>query len=143
MDQSLVNQTLNYIAVTSELSRRTLDELQVHQTAREKAASVRDDVLDTLIKIGCFEEGQRAGLEGMLGSHAETLTLLKSAAVKMAKYYEKSAAVAKGTELGQGMAAEKTGSAASPTYDSLSDGYVGKKTSQSKQSDQALLRLIH
>ena len=138
MNQALATKTLNYVAVTSALTKRALDELQVHQTAQEKAASLRPDLLEVLVKAGCVADHQKNAAEAMLGSHAETMGLLKTAAEKLAEMQSK--LVKQASDLGEGF--DDSGGAGSPDYDSLSDGYVGRKTGEKKASDVAILKVL-
>jgi hypothetical protein len=139
MNQQLATKALNYVAVTSALTKRALDELSVHQTSQEKAASMRGDVLDTLVNAGCVGDHQKQAAEAMLGSHAETLGLLKSAAEKIGKLQEQ--VVKQASDLGQGEDPASVGGS-TPDYDSINDGYVGRKTGEKKASDLAILKVL-
>jgi len=144
MNPQQATTALNYVAVTSALTKRALDEVQVHRTSQEKAASLRPTVLQQLIDAGCVGQHQKEAAEAMLGSHAETLQLLKSAATKIAEQQKQISKTA--SDLGRGIDHKEAGlgksAAAEGSYNSLTDGYVGRKTSEKKASDEAILRVL-
>jgi hypothetical protein len=139
MHEKLATATLNYVAVTSALTKRSLDALGVHQAAQKKAADMRPGVLNILVKAGCVAEHQKEAADAMLGSHAETLGLLKTAAEKLADMQAKLTKQA--SDLGHGED-ETSLVSTKPAYDSLNDGYVGRKTGEKKASDEAILRVL-
>jgi hypothetical protein len=145
MDPKLANQTLQYVQVTTALTKRALDEVQVHRDSQEKAASMRNNVLESLIEAGCVGETQKQAAEAMLGSHAETLNLLKLASDKIKDQQAK--LVKHAGDLGAGVDPAEVGANGSvksaDEYDSMTDGYVGRKTSEKKASDEAILKVLH
>ncbi len=142
MNAALATKTVNYVAVSSALTKRALDELSVHRASQEKAATLRPDLLKRMLEVGAVGEHQKQAAEAMLGSHAETLNLLKLAIDKIGQL--QSQAQKQASDLGQGVDAGEAG--VSPKlagdYDSLTDGYVGRKTSQRKASDAAILSVL-
>ena len=140
MNTHLANKTLDYVKVSSATVRRALDEINVHRAGTEKAASLREPTLKLLLDANCIDKSQKEAAEAMLGSHAETHSLLKNAAQKIAQL--QSAQKAAG-DLGRGVDSKTAGlSSGGEEYDSLTDGYVGKKTSLKKASDQAILAVL-
>ena len=138
VDPKLANDVLNTVAVYSALTKKALDELSTHREGKEKAASVQPEILDLMVETGAVTEEQKEAADAMLGSHAETLGLLKSALTKMAEFkgrLEKQAG-----ELG---GPDDDSVAVTPDFDSLSDPYVGRKTSQKKASDEAILSVLN
>ena len=144
MNPQFATKVLQYVEVNSALLKRALDELQGHRALQKKAGDLRPDLLKRMIEVGCVNDGSKEAAEAMLAGHAETLGLLKSAVDKIADLKErlhKSAG-----ELGRGEETGKAGTASEKTagdYDSLSDGYVGRRTSQLKASDQAILKVLN
>lgn len=132
--------TLDYVAVSNELTKRAFDQLEVHEQSQAKAASVSGDVLNSLIESGCVSESQKQAAESMLGSHAETLGLLKSAAQKIAAYRKQVSKQA--SDLGQ--AVEDNSQKQAANYDSLTSPFVGAKTGAGvkKASDEAILKVL-
>jgi len=143
MNTKIATAALNYVAVSSAMTKKALDELGVHRDSQTKAAALRPDLLQLMIETGAVSEEQKQAADAMLGSHAETLGLLRSAIEKMAGMkakIEKQAA-----ELGQPADEDEAslgGDKAAGDYNSLEDGYVGKKTSQKKASDEAILKVL-
>jgi len=140
MNQNIATKALNAVTVYSVLTKRALDELQVHRTSQEKAASVRDATLEALVKAGCVSEEQRTAAEAMLASPAEALGLLKSAAEKIGEMQAQ--LVKHASDLGEGVDPSVVGGNSPADYDSLNDGYVGRKTSEKKASDEAILKVL-
>lgn len=144
MNQAITANALRFVGIASALTQQTMGELQVHRAGQEKAASLRDPVLEKLLAAGCVAGHQKEAAEAMLGSHATTLNLLSNAAdviIKLRGQNEKMAG-----DLGHGVD-EKTsgipGNATQARYDSVNDGYVGKKTSEKKASDLAILAILN
>ena len=140
MNPQLSNKVLNYVAVSSALTKKALDELQVHRAAQQKAASVRPELLARMLQVGAIAEHQKQAGEAMLASHPETLSLLKLAVDKIEKLQgqvQKSAA-----DLGQGVE-DNAGVKTAGDYDSMNDPFVGRRTSQRKASDVAILRVLN
>jgi hypothetical protein len=74
----------------------------------------------------------------MLGSHAETLQLLKWATEELYKARTQKQA----GDLGVGVDDTAGGGPAAGEYDSLNDPVVGRQTSMKKASDRALLKVL-
>ena len=141
MNQNLATAALNYVAVSSALTKRAIDELNVHRAAQQKAAALQPTLLQEMLQTGHLAEHQKQAGEAMLASHPETLQLLKLAIAKNVEQRELLKKYA--SELGRGedentTVVEKTAG----DYDSLNDPYVGRRTSQRKASDVAILRVL-
>lgn len=149
--QNLLDGVLRYVEVSSLTTKRALDEVGVHRQAQEKAAALRQELLDHMVKTRTVEAGQKEAAAVMLGAHDTTMQLLKAAVDKIA---EQDAAIRKLTggtktagDLGQGVNANDIGVSASGShqnageYNSLTNPIVGEKTANLKESDKALLRL--
>jgi hypothetical protein len=144
MNANLANAALNYVAVSSALTKKALDELQVHRTSQQKAAAMRSELLDHMLKAGTVNERTKQAADAMLGSHPETLGLLKSAVDLIAKL--KTQLQKQALDTGTGVDPKEAGVAgvekSAGDYDSLTDPFVGRKTSQVKASDRAIMRVM-
>lgn len=142
MNQAIANKALNYVAVTSVMTKKAMEELSTYHAAREKAASVRPDLLKQMMEVGCVSEQQKEAAEVMLASHPETLGLLKSAVDVIAKLQGKLKKQA--ADLGEGVDDKDVGLSkqAGTEYDSLTDPFVGRRTSEKKASDVAILKVL-
>ena len=142
MNAALAQKGLNYVQVSSVLTKRALDELSVHRAAQTKAAALRPDILKQMLEIGAVGEHQKEAAEAMLASHPETIGLLKLALDKIAKLQ---ATITKhAVDLGEGVDDKEAGSVKTAgDYDSLTDGYVGRKTGRRKASDEAILSVLN
>ena len=139
MNTTLATKALNYVQVSSALTKRALDELSVHRAAQEKAASMRAEILSRMIEVGAVAEHQKTAADAMLASHPETLNLLKMAIDKLAKM--QGALQKHAVDLGEGVNETEAGAQTKTAgdYDSITDGYVGRKTGKRKASDVALM----
>jgi hypothetical protein len=138
---ALIKAAANFVAISSALNQRALDEVNVHRAAQEKAASLRDGVLKDMLDVGCVEPHQKQAAEAMLASHAETLGLLKEAMSVIARQQEdlKKAAM----QLGAGEDDPKPTTLGKQASDSVNDGYVGRRTGEKKASDLAFEKILH
>lgn len=141
MNTRFANKVLRFVEINSALTKQALDELQIHRAAQKKASDLRATVLSRLMEVGCVSESTKEAAEAMLAGHAETLGLLKSAAEKLAEL--KAQVQKSASELGRGEEPAKAGAGTEKAaFDSLNDGYVGRKTSQRKASDEAIMRVL-
>lgn len=137
--QQFLDNTISFVEVSSAFTKRAADELGVHRQAQEKAASLRPALLQQMLSAGVVASHQKEAAEVMLGSHAETMSLLKAAVDKIVDLNKQL-----GEKTAQDLGGpEKKGSAGlggpnTSTYDSLTDPHVGRKTSEKKASDRAL-----
>lgn len=141
MNSQLAAKTVSFVAVASALTKRAMDEVQGHRDARTKAAALQPDVLQRMLAVGCISSAQEKQASEMLGSHAETLGLLKGAIDRIAELNGQRTKIASdgaGVDPSDIGLAKASGSAKPGAYDSLTDGYTGKHTSEKKASDRAL-----
>ena len=141
MHEKLAAQTVEFIATSSALSDRLMGEVQVHREKQARAKTKQSAILDLMLKEGAVLPHMRQDAANMLKDHAATLDLLANAVTKMAQY--KNAAERQSFELGQAVS-EKTANSksSSSSYDSLNDSYVGRRTTEKKASDRALLAIL-
>jgi hypothetical protein len=102
-------------------------------------------LLDHMLKSGVVDAGQKQAAEAMLGSHAETMQLLKASVDKIVEM--KGGLTKRGGDgeavdgaslgLANGRSQSEPGG-----YNSLTDPFVGQKTAYVKESDRPLLALI-
>lgn len=135
--QQLLDGTLQFVELGSFTVKRACDELTVHRSMQKKASELAPEVLDLLVKTQAVQPGQKSAAAAMLGSHAETLQLLKSAVEELHK--ARGQLTKRAGDLGRGVDDRPAGE---PAYDSLSDPFVGRKTSQKKASDLAILSVL-
>lgn len=147
----LLDGVVQYIEVSSLTTKRALDEVAVHRQSQEKAAALRDGLLDHMIKMQVVPQAQKQAAAVMLGAHDTSLQLLKAATDKIA---EQAAIIKRLTngnpkvagDLGTGVDAGEVGVAGGShqpnEYNSLTSPIVGEKTANLKESDKALMKLI-
>lgn len=138
MNPQLTTKVLNFVQVASVLSKRALDELGKKQAAEKSAASKVNELTEYMLRSGVIDANQKQAAEQMLGSHEQTMSLLKNAVQKIAEF--KQGNIKKASELGQPVG-EATGTSTrdNPEW-SLKDPYVGARSSEKKASDVAMLR---
>lgn len=151
MNQQFLDTNLKFIEVGSALVKKAMDEIEVHRTSQKRAADLRGPLLDFLVQNGFIAEHQKQAAEAMLASHAESLQLLKAMGEKFAEY-KKQTSIKEAAALGKGESEKRAGLGGSGTttpvpngngqYDSLSDPFVGRKTSEKKASDLALMKVL-
>lgn len=149
---AMLDQVVHYVEVSSLLGKRALDEVEVHRQSQKRASDLRGPLLDYMVEVGVVSGQQKEAAAAMLGSHAETLQLLKAAVDKLAAF--KKHVKTAGDEPGQAVdaAGNPASNGAAPhakegslpltkegEYDSLNDPFVGRHTSFIKESDRKLL----
>lgn len=159
---ALLDNMIQYVEVSSLMGKRALDEIDVHRAGQQKAAALRNPLLDYMVQQGVVAEHQKEAAQAMLGSHAETMQLLKAAIDKIVDLRKNGTTKTAGAEPGEAVDPNTLG-ATSPVggangytagdgfvapltkqgeYDSLNDVMVGRKTNLVKASDKPLLALI-
>lgn len=144
MNQAFVDTTIKFVEIGSHLVKKAMDEISVHRQAQKRAADLRTPLLDYMIQKGVINANQKEAAAAMLGSHAETLQLLRAATDKIAEF--EAAERARPAGLGEGVEVKEAGLAealpigADGSYDSVNDPIVGRRTSEKKASDYALAR---
>ena len=94
-----------------------------------------------MIATGCVAPHQKQAAAGMLSNHGQSLDLLVNAVNKMQSYKQASEKAA--SDLGQAVTEKEAGvSAPTSLSDSLSSPYVGRRTSEKKASDLAILAVL-
>jgi hypothetical protein len=135
---------VDFIAVGSQFAKRAMDERTVTQMAQDKAASLRGPLVKDMISMGLIQASQAKEAEAMLGAHDTTLVLLRSACEKAAEYKAALPPLPKPVaQPGAPVepAGQKTASAGGE-FTSLTNPHVGRRTTEVKESDRALLRMI-
>jgi len=129
--------SLRFVELGSFVVKRACDELIVHRGLQKKASDLAPEVLEIMIKTGAVREEQRQAAAAMLGSHAETLQLTKWAVEELYKARTTNKVAGDlGTPVDD---PEKRGQG---DYDSLTDPFIGRQTSQKKASDHAILKVL-
>jgi len=141
MNTKIAAQAIEFVAASSALNDRLMGEVQKHRDAEKRAADKREAILDVLIKAGCVAPHQKQAAAEMLSDHSQSLDLLVNAVNKMQQY--KQASEQSATDLGQGVTEKEAGAKQTPVVrDSLTDPYVGRRTSEKKASDMAILAVL-
>lgn len=135
MDQNLHPKMLRYVAVSSALAKKALDELGIHQQDAGKAAALRPDVLQQMLETETLAAGQKEAADKMLSTHEGTVQLLRNAITKIAELAKNQKQAG---DLGQGVTDPAVAAAASGA-DVNNPHYVGGRTSVKKASDIALM----
>jgi predicted transcriptional regulator len=142
MNTKLAAQTIEFIAASSALNDRLMGEVQAQRTREKQAAAKRQAVLDLMLSTGCVAPHQKQAAADMLGSHAQSLDLLVNAINKMQSY--KTASEKAASDLGHAVSDKEAGvKSVSQVRDSLNDPYVGRRTSEKKASDLAILAVLN
>lgn len=141
MNTKLAAQTIEFIAASSALNDRLMGEVQSHRAREKQAAAKRQAVLDLMVNTGCIAPHQKQAAADMLGNHGQSLDLLVNAINKMQSY--KAASEKTASDLGQAVTEKEAGYKAAPVRDSLNDPYVGRRTSEKKASDVAILAVLN
>ena len=143
MSQPILNPALvvKFAELSSATIKRALDETNVHRAAQKQAADLRPATLEFMVTNGLIDADQKTAADAMLASHASTLNLLKTAGEKIVELKKELAA--KTAELGAPAEKQAGDEGAAPgSYNSLDDPFVGRRTSEKKASDQAILKVL-
>jgi hypothetical protein len=140
MDTKLAAQAIEYVAASSALTDRLLGEVRSYREQEKRAADKREAILDLMVQTGCVAPPQKQAAAEMLGSHGQSLDLLVNAINKMQSYKQASEKAA--SDLGQAITEKEAGVAQRKSLDSLNDPYVGRRTSEKKASDLAILAVL-
>lgn len=150
--KEVVDAALRFVSVSSLTAKKAVDRVHELEGPVKKAAATRGPVLQYMIAQGVVPKGQEKAAEAMLGDHAETLELLKSAVEKIAELKTELAKVTHGKQAadpGESVHEANVANGSTDTgstqkvagdYDSLNDPLVGRRTSSVKASDLPLLR---
>jgi len=142
MNTKLAARTIEFIAASSVLNDRLMGDVQKYREREKKAADKRSDVLKLMLEAGCVAPHQKQAAAEMLSDHSQSLDLLVNAVNKMHSYKQASEKAA--ADLGQGVTEKEAGFNTQPQVrDSLNDPYVGRRSSEKKASDIALLQVLN
>ena len=141
MNNKLAAQAVEFVAASSALTDRLMGEVRSQRAEKQAAAQKLNAVLDRMLATGCVAPHQKQAAAEMLGNHGQSLDLLVNAVNKMQSYKQASEKAA--SDLGQAVTEKEAGvSAQSSPSDSLSSPYVGRRTSEKKASDRAILAVL-
>lgn len=141
MNTKLAAQAVEFVAASSALTDRLMGEVKSSRAEKQAAANKLNAVLDRLLETGCVAPHQKQAAADMLANHGQSLDLLVNAVNKMQQYKQASEKAA--ADLGQAVTEKEAGVASAPVTDSLSNPYVGRRTSEKKASDIALLAVLN
>lgn len=142
MNTKLAALTVEFIAASSALNDRLMGQVQSYREKEKQAAAKRNSVLDLMIETGSVAPHQKQAAAEMLANHGQSLDLLVNAITKMQSYKQASEKAA--SDLGQAVTEKEAGVKNRPQVrDSLNDPYVGRRTSEKKASDVAILAVLN
>lgn len=141
MNTKLAAQAVEFVAASSALTDRLMGEVKSSRAEKQAAANKLNAVLDRLLETGCVAPHQKQAAADMLANHGQSLDLLVNAVNKMQQYKQASEKAA--SDLGQAVTEKEAGVASAPVTDSLNNPYVGRRTSEKKASDIALLAVLN
>jgi len=140
MKQKLAQLAVQFVAASTALTDRLMHERRQTQERTKLAADKKAALLAKLLETGCVDEGQKAAAATILDHHDQTMDLLSNAVTKLAalrKQQEKQAG-----DIGRGVDPRSVGLSPRPTYESLKDNYVGRRTTEKTASDEAILAVL-
>ena len=141
MNTKIAAQTVEFIAASSALNDRLMSEVRSSRAKEKQAAAKREAVLNLMVETGSVAPHQKQAAAEMLSNHGQSLDLLVNAINKMQSYKQASEKAA--SDLGQAVTEKEAGvKTKSPVRDSLNDPYVGRRTSEKKASDMAILAVL-
>jgi len=79
LNDRIQKNALHLVEVASQGFENALDQIAIHQLAQQKAASLAPSILQTMLEGGLIPVKDKEAAAAMLGSHAETMSLLKNA----------------------------------------------------------------
>jgi hypothetical protein len=141
MKPKLAEMLVKSIQINSLLQKRALDSYSSYHAAAQEANSQVASLADHMVNKGCVASHQKEAASGMLQSHTGTMELLRNSVEKLSDAHarlEKSA-----SDLGRGVDEGRSGVGNTSTYDSLTDPYVGRRTSEKKASDDAIWAVVN
>lgn len=142
MNQSFLDAVLRFVELSSATVKRALDENAHYRQSQARASYLQEPLLEHLINTGIVASTQKQAAEAMLNSHAESLQLLKAAADKIVELRQQMG-IKQANDLGRGDDSRVYFTAPGRgQYDSLQDPFIGRKTTEKKASDMALLKLV-
>lgn len=142
MNTKLAAQTVEFIAASSTLNDRLMGEVQTYRNREKQAATKHQAILDLMVSSGCAAPHQKQAAAEMLGDHSQSLDLLVNAINKMQAYKQASEKTA--SDLGRAVSDKEAGVRSTPlVQDSLNSPYVGRRTSEKKASDLAILAVLN
>ena len=65
MNSNLAAKAINYVAVSSALTKKALDEISLHRDAQTKAASLRPALVQRMLDTGCITVEEKTAAEAM------------------------------------------------------------------------------
>ena len=147
--QSMCENMLKFVQISSYALKRALDELSVHEQQQKRAASLAQPVLNRMKEAGLVGPSDVKTAAAMLGSHAETLALLDNALVKNAELKTVKKTASDGTSakpLGRGFdeSGEKIASPADvgPTYNGELVKFHGGRRDGAKRASDRIFETI-
>lgn len=133
---NLATKVVDFVGASSTLGQRAMDKIAEFEGQHKAATTKVAGLVQHLIECKVIEPGQAKQAEAALANHSQALELLRNSSSKIAEL-RKEAETRKGMNLGAPAGQEKA--ASSKAYDSQTDPYVGRRTTEKKASDHAIM----
>ena len=140
MNAKLANLFVKSIQINSVLQKRALEELHNNRVGTSAASEKTAALVEHMVEKGGVAEHQKQSAADLLASHSGTMDLLWNSVEKLAEAHrglEKA-----GRDMGQAIDPAQSGVSVAPSYSSLEDPYVGRRTSEKKASDAAIWAVV-
>ncbi len=141
MKPKLAEMLVKSIQINSLLQKRALDAYNNYHEAHKTANDQISGLVEHMVDKGCVGEHQKQAAAEMLQSHSGAMEILRNSVDKLSDAHvklEKS-----GHDLGQ--AVDDGGAVARnrSSFASTDDFYVGRRSSEKKASDDAILAVLN
>lgn len=134
----LTGKMLRFIEIASSMGKEAMDRIDELEGHQKQANDNVSGLVEHLIETKVIDPGQKQAAVTALQDHGQTQLLLKNAASKIKEIREKSAS-SQVAGLGRPEGEVKTASAHDP-QSSLTDPFVGRRSTEKKASDIALFK---
>jgi len=141
MKPKLAEMLVKSIQINSLLQKRALDAYTNYREADKTAGDQVSGLVDHMVEKGCVGEHQKQAAAEMLQSHAGTMEILRNSVDKLSDAHAKLEKT--GHDLGQAVDDSNAGVRNRPGFVSTEDFYVGRRSSEKKASDDAILAVLN
>lgn len=143
--EKIAQYSLAYIAASSALNSRLMQEVNQHRANVKAAADKQEALCQHMVSAGVVPATQKTAALSLLGNHAQCMDLLKNAVdniQKLQAVVTKTAAEKAAGDIGRPADARDGGASGSSRTASLTTPFVGQRTSLKKASDHALAAIL-
>ena len=140
MTPDLQTKVLRYVQLTSALTKRACAEVAERRAAEKTAADQIPALVEKMLAAQVIGDHQKQAAEALLRKHGGALGLLANA---VGKIKELSGQTKAAGDLGEGVGEGTVkGAGAHDPTDSLTNPWVGRRSSEKRASDVALLSVL-